>query len=76
MQSQPRYDIVRPKSKAARQWMIEALKLGELIRRKEGLFAVVYVQESLTGDFEAHMQEVVIVKTPKSKQVPLPGFYY
>lgn len=72
----PRYDVVRPKSHAGRQWMIDACKNRELIRRKGGKFAVVYVRELSSGGFEAYLQEVFLLNLPNKREIPAPGFYY
>ena len=72
----PRHDVVRPKSHAARQWMIEACEARELIRRKGGKFAVVCVQEWSSGGFEAYLQEVFLLNLPNKRDIPAPGFYY
>ncbi len=72
----PRGETIRLTSAAGVQWMREAMKSRELIRREGGLFAVMHINEFSSGRVTADLLEVFLVEEPKRPEIPSPGFYY
>lgn len=67
----PRLETVEITSKAGWRWMFEAMKSGELIRRRGAEYFVVQIT-----DQTVELREVIRVQMPSRPEIPRPCFYY
>jgi len=71
----PRVETIKITSKAGWHWMFEAMKSGELIRRRGAEYYVAQITDHQTGT-TVELREVVRVQIPKRPEIPRPCFYY
>jgi hypothetical protein len=71
----PKVETIGITSKAGLQWMLEAMKIGELMRRRGVEYCVVQITDSPIGA-TVELREIIRAQMPKRPEIPMPGFYY